>query len=250
VQLLRAARSNALCAELRGRAAKPTMAQMGLPDGASTEPPRRPRAPGEADTCSYRGCTAVGASPCSYVDRRQRRCPTAWCGGHQQVAFSAVYCRRHAGIIEALGTDHAGLPLPDLDNRAPSLANWVGRDLDAAIRTLLATGFPSQAMNVTSMVSGGSPRDRSWGRSWKVISPLGVDCSVSVAVLEADDSVVRVAYDGKEILAVTPPWIESRRRGLLLDAVTDHEQRSRFHDSILEALEDAVMAAKQRRNPW
>jgi hypothetical protein len=161
-----------------------------------------------------------------------------------------VYCRRHAGIIEALGADHADLPLPDLDNRAPSLANWVGRDLDAAIRTLLATGFPSQTMNVTSMVSGGSPRDRSWGQSWKVISPLGVDCSVSVAVLEGDDSMVHIAYDGKEILAVTPPWIESRRRGLVLDAVTDHEQRSRFYDDILEALEDAVMEAKQRRNPW
>ena len=166
------------------------------------------------------------------------------------MAFDAVYCRRHAGIIEALGPDHADLPLPDLDNRAPSLANWVGRDLDAAIRTLLTTGFPSQTMNITSMVSGGSPRDRSWGRSWKVISPLGVDCSISIAVREADDSVVRVAYDGKEILAVTPPWIESRRQGLVLDVLTDHAQRSRFYDDILEALEDAVMAAKQRRNPW
>lgn len=166
------------------------------------------------------------------------------------MAFDAVYCRRHAGIIEALGPKHAELALPDLDNRAPSLANWVGRDLDAAIRTLLATGFPSQTMNVTSIVSGGSPRDRSWGRSWKVISQLGVDCSVGVVVLEADDSVVRVAYDGKEILAVTPPWIELRRQGLVLDAVTDREQRSGFYVGILVALEDAVMAAKQRRNPW
>lgn len=100
------------------------------------------------------------------------------------------------------------------------------------------------------MVSGGLPRDRSWGRSWKVISPLGVDCSVSVTVREADDSVVHVAYDGKAILAVTPPWIEARRHGPAMDAGGDHQARSRFYERILEALEDAVMAAKQRRDPY
>jgi hypothetical protein len=166
------------------------------------------------------------------------------------VVFDGSYCRRHAGIIEAVGADHAQVPLPDLDNRAPSLANWVGRDLDAAIRTLLETAFPGQTMNVSGMVSAGLPRDRSWGRSWKVISPLGIDCSVGVSVREADDRVIHVAYDGKEILAVTPPWIEARPQGEGADVVTDQERRSRFYELVLEALEDAVMAAKQRRNPW
>jgi hypothetical protein len=226
------------------------MAPMGLPDGASTHPPPPPDSSGDVDTCSSQGCTGAATSACSYVDRRQRQCPTRWCGEHQHRVFSRSYCRRHAGIIEAVGEEHADVPLPDLDNRAPSLANWVGRDLDAAIRTLLTTGFPSQTMNVSSMVSGGLPRDRSWGRWWKVISPLGVDCSVSLSVLEANDSIIHVAYDGKEILAVTPPWIEARRQGETLDTGPDHEQRSRFYERILEALEDAVMAAKQRRNPW
>ena len=140
--------------------------------------------------------------------------------------------------------------MPDLDNRAPSLANWVGRALDLPVRTLLETGFPGQTLNVTTMVSGGSWRDRTWGRSWKVISQLGVDCSVSVTVLESDDSVVRVAFDGKEILHVTPPWIDARRQGVTLDVETDREERRRFDDRILEALEDAVMAAKQRLQHW
>ncbi len=105
-------------------------------------------------------------------------------------------------------------------------------------------------MNVSSMVIGGLPRDRSWGRSWKVISPLGVDCSVGITVLEADDCVVHVTYDGKAILAVKPPWILGRRRGQSGDAAADHDARSRFYDGILEALEDAVMAARQRRDPW
>jgi hypothetical protein len=176
-----------------------------LLNGASTDPPAPPRERSGALPCSQPGCTALDALPCAYVDRRQRECPTAWCGSHRHIAFNAICCRRHVGIIEALGADHPDLPLPDLDNRAPSLANWVGRDLDTPIRTLLQTGFPGQTMNVTSMVSGGSWHDRTWGRSWKVISPQGVDCSVSVTVLEADDSTVRVAYDGKGILEVTPP---------------------------------------------
>ena len=83
-----------------------------------------------------------------------------------------------------------------------------------------------------------------------MISPLGVDCSVTLSVLEADDSVVHVAYDGKEVLAVTPPWIEARRQGQTLETGADDEARHGFYERVLEALEDAVMAAKQRRNPW
>lgn len=225
------------------------MPPMGIVDEAPIDPPPA-GPPGDGDVCSSMGCIVPATVPCFYVDRRQRHCTTRWCAEHHRIVFNRSYCRRHAGIIEAVGEAHADVPLPDLDNRAPSLANWIGRDLDAAIRTLLATGFPSQPINVSGMVSGGLPRERSWGWSWKVISPLGIDCSVSVTVLEADDSVVHVAYDGKEVLAVTPPWIEARRQGQALDTVADDEARRCFYDRILEALEDAVMAAKQRRNPW
>src|SRR5579863_1437905 len=112
------------------------MAAMGLPGGDLPPPPPPPPEPppllpptppvvsGDADRCSYQGCPAAAIAPCSYVDRRQRPCPTAWCSDHQHIAFGASYCRRHAGIIEAVGMDHAHVPLPDLDNRAPSLANW------------------------------------------------------------------------------------------------------------------------------
>jgi hypothetical protein len=57
--------------------------------------------------CSEPGCAAADALPCSYVDRRQRACPTAWCHGHRQIAFNTSYCRRHAGII-ALCHSRAG----------------------------------------------------------------------------------------------------------------------------------------------
>lgn len=194
--------------------------------------------------CSQRDCVAHDAVACSYVDRRQRECGTAWCKNHQCIAFNTIYCRRHAGVIEALGPNHATLPLPDLGNRAPSLANWVGRDLDGPIRDLLETQFPGHEMSVSTVINAGGLRDRTWGRSWKLISGDGVDLSINVSVPEADDSVVRVIYDGRVLVELTPPWIEARRHGLTLDPQTDSEARRRFYALIVEDLEAAVTATK------
>jgi hypothetical protein len=223
---------------------------MARPAGGPHDPSLRRVEADASSRCTEPDCGAPDASPCEYIDRRQRQCTTRWCTDHRQTVFEGIYCRRHGGIIEALGPYQRDLALPDLDNRAPSLANWMGRDLDTVIRTLLGTGFPGQTLNTSSMVSGGSRQERSWGRSWKVISPLGVDCSVSVSVLEVDDSVVRIAFDGREVFAMTPPWIAARRRGLTLDVETDAQERARFRDGILEALEEAVMASKQRQSHW
>jgi hypothetical protein len=199
--------------------------------------------------CSEPGCTSVEAVACAYVDRRQRECNSAWCRGHQQIAFNGTYCRRHAGIIQALGPDHVNLAMPDLENRAPSLANWVGRDLDAPFRALLEAHFPGHTMNVTSVVSGGSMRERTWGRSWKLISGNGVDLSVNVNVPEADDSVVRVVYDGRVLAELTPPWIEARRHGVTLDAEGDEVVRRRFYDLIIEDVEAAMLVTKNQPDP-
>ncbi|MHB8533493.1 MAG: hypothetical protein ACYDC2_12315, partial [Solirubrobacteraceae bacterium] len=65
--------------------------------------------------CSDPECWSMEAVPCSYVDRRSRQCETAWCRIHHQVAFNNIYCRRHAGIIRALGPEYSNVPLPDLE---------------------------------------------------------------------------------------------------------------------------------------
>jgi hypothetical protein len=194
--------------------------------------------------CSEPDCSSHDAVRCSYVDRRQRECESAWCRTHQQIAFNSIYCRRHAGIINALGPDHMTVSLPDLENRAPSLANWVGRDLDGPIRDLLETHFPGQRLNVGTVVNGGTVRDRTWGRSWKLISEQGVDLSINVSVAEADDSVVRVIYEGQVLVELTPPWIEARRHGLRLDPQSDREARRRFYALIIEDLEGALTVTK------
>ena len=70
---------------------------------------------------------------CAYRDRRGAPCPAAFCPAHS-VSFSGIsYCRRHAGTVQAIGElakDPNGFP--DLNDRAPSLVNWIARDLDRA----------------------------------------------------------------------------------------------------------------------
>jgi hypothetical protein len=194
--------------------------------------------------CSAPSCASPGALRCSYVDRRQRQCDTAWCLEHGALAFNVSYCRRHAGIINALGPDFATFALPDLENRAPSLANWIGRDLDAPIRDLLHRHFPGHGMYVTSVVNGGGVRERTWGRAWKLLSETGVDLSINLTVPENDDSTVRVIYEGRVLVEVTPPWIEARRDGVAFDPQADGEARSRFYSGILQQLEAAISATK------
>lgn len=197
--------------------------------------------------CSDPDCSSMEAVQCSYVDRRQRACDSAWCRMHQQMAFGTIYCRRHAGIIRALGADWMNFALPDLDNRAPSLANWVGSDLNDPIRNLLERFFGVRKLNVSSVVNGGTPRERSWGRSWKLISENGVDLAVNVSVPEEDDTLVRVLYEGRVLMEMVPPWIEARRRGMDVDDATDAEARRRFYGLILEDLEDAMRATLATR---
>lgn len=219
-----------------------------LARGSVTGPPAHPtfdRRRGSLP-CSSSQCASAEAVRCEYVDRRGRECNTAWCLVHQQVAHHGVYCRRHAGIIRALGQEWSTTALPDVDNRAPSLANWVGTELNEPIRNLLERFFGTRQVQATAVISGGSPRERTWGRSWKLVSPDGVDLSVTVAVAEADDTVVRLTFDGRPLLEMVPPWIEARRRGIQLDAEIDVEARRRFYGLLLEDVESAMRATTVR----
>lgn len=196
--------------------------------------------------CSEAGCDVQTARHCSYVDRRQRSCPSAWCDAHAQMVFGGPYCRRHAGVIAALGPDYANVALPDLDNRAPALANWVGRDLDEPIRTLVDGYFHDRRMNVSPVVAIGTPRERVWGRTWKLISENGVDLSIGISVPEAEDHVVRVIVDGRIVSEMTPPWIEARRHRINVAEEDDVAARAQFYSLIMEDVEAGILEAKRR----
>ena len=109
-----------------------------VPSPASTAPTvaRFPVTEGDLP-CRARGCANHNGVLCHYIDRRGRRCDTAWCPNHWATVGGIVYCRRHAGTIAAIGYFDHPAGMPDVDNRAPSLVNWVARDLDAFVAATL-----------------------------------------------------------------------------------------------------------------
>lgn len=187
--------------------------------------------------CSERGCVKQTGIPCEYVDRRQRGCETAWCPEHQTPIHGRNYCRRHAGVIRAVGSDPEHLThLPDIDNRAPSLANWVGKDLDADIKEMLLNCGRGENLIVSKLVPTGTPRDRTWARHWKLVSFNTIDHQVSVTVNENDDTMVHIWADGVIVARGIPPWITARKEGRQLDPAEDSRLRNSYYSGFMNAI--------------
>jgi hypothetical protein len=211
---------------------------------AETAPGGSPLRPVVGEHCFVAGCDVAGDVQCSYVDRRQRRCTTHWCSQHVDVVDGRSFCRRHAGVVRAIGNEpDALLALPDLENRAPSLVNWVGCHVDANIRQLLAR-YTARGGRVagSSTRPVGPPNRRTWARYWKVLSDTGIDVSLSIEVGEADDTIVAACIDEEKVMSAEPPWITARRQGLDLTAEQDASARSYFYGDLLQALEEALSA--------
>jgi hypothetical protein len=193
--------------------------------------------------CRERGCPNHNALPCNYVDRRRRRCDTAWCPIHCAVVGGFVYCRRHAGTIAAIGFIDDPLGLPDLDNRAPSLANWVARDLDGFIAAVMVqSAFPGESFVREPMVKvyNDRVRGRRFERNWKLVDHTGVRLAASVFVYEDDDATVHVKVGSGVIAEGVPPWIERRRQGLQVTDDVDRAQRAMFYSFLQEHIVAAV----------
>lgn len=184
--------------------------------------------------CGTPGCAGAGATECAYVDRRSRRCRTAWCGEHRRRVDGRDYCRRHAGLIAALGGQlHAGLP--EVDNRAASLASYLGTALDQRVSSVLGrTAGPGAALvnHPVRVVSRPGARSRRWQRSWHLVDATGIVSRVAIEVDEIDDTVVLTSVGSSHIGRGTPPWIQHRGRG------DDRpERREAFVDAIGRSIE-------------
>jgi len=166
-------------------------------------------------------------------------CNTAWCAEHVVMVDGLPLCRRHAGVVRAIGTESDRLQsLPDLENRAPSLVNWVAQQVDADVRGILeryADG--SSIIDQSAILPVGHAARRAWTRHWKVLSHTGFDVRISLTVAESDDTTVRAAVDGTVVSEAEPPWIASRRTGAALSPEEDAEERARFHRALIEAVE-------------
>ncbi len=201
-------------------------------------------APAGRERCAADGCRRLDGSQCSYVDKRSRRCPTAWCPNHVVEVAGFPYCRRHASTMSAIEGGEVVAGLPDLDNRAPSLVGWIARDLDAPIREVLTrVAPPTGATLVTDPVRlvitpGGSTRR--WAKTWKILDSTAVLSRVSIEVDELDDCHVSARVDTELIGRGLPPWIGNREAGRQVDPGVDARERAEFAAAMARSIELVV----------
>jgi hypothetical protein len=205
--------------------------------------------PHGALACSERGCPRHDAVVCSYIDRRRRPCPTAWCTDHRLLLAGRPLCRRHHRILAAAAPDEFQtlVALPDLDNRSPSLADYVGDALQPRVLELLNAlrrpGTEDQVAGEPVHVIHAGGGARRWDRTWKLFDHTGVHAKISVEVDEGHDPEVWVRVGHQVVAQATPPWIERRRQGLpALGDQEDAEGRARFYDALWEPVPARVMA--------
>ena len=205
-----------------------------------------------ATACSMRRCTNMTAQPCAYRDRRERSCPTAFCAAHSVSVGGATYCRRHAGTVQAIG-ELAKNPsgLPDLSDRGPGLINWIARDLDKNIRTLLArTVRPGESVIVDDAVrlKHDHWRQARWERSWRIVEHTGPVLAVTVHMSEDDESRVHVRVGAEMVADSVPPWIARRSQGVEVEAAIDISQRQLFYQMLEENISAAIIRFRARED--
>lgn len=206
--------------------------------------------------CTQPGCGAATGLPCDYVDRRGRACGTAWCPDHRLVIDARVYCRRHAGVVSALpvGLASSWVPMPDLENRAPSLVSWVAREVDADVRDLLLgeAGLGDGAQIVTDpvyLVFVGCDRRRAWERAWKVVDRTGWSLRVALVVEECADAEVAVRVSSRIVERLTPPWIVQRLHGAQPAVEVDAQRRKDFDRRVCGIIRKGIDRERGRDAP-
>jgi len=200
--------------------------------------------PAGNEKCAAQGCRRRHGTRCSYIDKRSRQCPTAWCPDHIAVVAGVAFCRRHASTMTAIEGSEMIAGLPDLDNRAPSLVGWMGRQLDTPIRELFARVRPQSTATLVAdpvtLILTADGNTRRWAKTWKMIDRVAVLDRVSIEVDESDDCQVGARVDTDLIGRGMPPWIEHRHAGHRGDAATDTEERREFALAMARSIELVV----------
>ena len=192
-------------------------------------------------------CSKPATCRCTYVDRRQVKCGTTWCDEHSRVVLGLPYCRRHATVAPSLSNGFFTHMLPDVENRAPSLATWVGGELDTAVRIALTADAPHKDAYVVSgavrpvRVPGSTMPV--WLRSWTLVDSTGVLQHVSVEVDEEDDRAVVVRVGGEPMGRHQPPWI-GRPRTETIAPELDAASRQAFRITVMHDIELGLLGAR------
>jgi hypothetical protein len=211
-------------------------------------------APTSTLLCQAHDCTNHNAVRCAYRDRRGRVCQGQFCPRHNASVDGLTYCRRHAGTMRALGgAGQERFGLPDIDNRGPSLVNWIASDLDTSVRNLLThAARDGEQVLFDREVSLAFDTDRRarWERSWKLVDSTGVVLKVTVHVEEESDPLVTVSVGQEMAASGVPPWIERRLRGERVPQLTDQAERKLFYRFLEENITAAVAALRADHPAW
>lgn len=204
-------------------------------------------APAPGRKCMDGECSKPASMQCTYVDRRQVKCGTVWCDEHSRTVLGLPYCRRHATVAPSLANGFFTHMLPDVENRAPSLATWVGGELDTAVRIALTADAPHKDAYVVSgavrpvRVPGSTMPV--WLRSWTLVDSTGVLQHVSIEVDEEDDRAIVVRVGGEPMGRHQPPWI-GRPRTETIAPELDAAARQAFRITVMHDIELGLLGAR------
>jgi hypothetical protein len=160
--------------------------------------------------CSALRCSSLAGMPCSYVDRRGRRCKTAWCPADRNVVEGQIYCALHAHAMQALEWEFGAASHPDIDSRTVPILQWIS---SAAADEVIATLNVYCALHGEMLVAEPVRRkfnpvahSRVWEKQWKTLSPTNVSLRVCISSDEARPTEIHIQVNGHDVNVVPPPW--------------------------------------------
>jgi len=211
--------------------------------------------------CSERGCDRTDAAYCGYVDSRGRGCKTAWCSDHQVVLGQTAYCRRHGNTLKAIhgssissaDGSKRGLPgpripdywitgeRPDINNRAPSLVEWMRVRLDDGVRNVVARSGQGSVTRKTPVHLVRQPDGvRAWVSEWWVDEGEPHAFPISIRIDEQHQSQVMLCVAGQVVATSVPPWVRRHEERHPTDRLTSEREAQDYYDAQLTAVEDAL----------
>ena len=160
--------------------------------------------------CSALRCSSLAGMPCNYVDRRGRRCKTAWCPVDRNVVEGKIYCALHAHAMQALDWEFGAASHPDINSRTVPTLQWIS---SAAADEVIATLNVFCALHGEMLVAEPVRRrynpiahSRVWEKQWKTLSPTGVSLRVAISSDEDRPTEIHITVNGHDVNVVPPPW--------------------------------------------
>lgn len=167
--------------------------------------------------CSARGCTQKTGLACSYIDRRERPCPTGWCPQHRYITHGAVFCPTHGRLLDGTADEFRECVRVDLGNAVPVVLAWIVQEVDAevsaAMLQLALEWHQALVLDPVHFALVGPRRVRTWERAWKICDSLGQTLRVATAIEEAEPGIVEARINARPVLRLLVPWHESHGFG-------------------------------------